>query len=213
MRCSDCGKTLSPVVALDIDGTLADYHGWFLLFAEAWIGRVLPTEFTGDRPFSEALRLARRDYEEIKLAYRQGGLKRSMPAREGAASLVTELNAAGAEVWITTTRPYLRLDNIDPDTRHWLDRNNIYPYAGLIYDEDKYRTLVDRVGKERIVGVLEDLPEQWDMAQTLGIQPIQFGTRYNSAKVAIREPRVVGCQEAQEMLLGKVGEWYKANGK
>ena len=66
---------------------------------------------------------------------------------------------AGAELWLTTTRPYLRLDNVDPDTRFWLQENNIY-YDALMYDENKYEVLGDRVDPARVVAVLDDEPDQ-----------------------------------------------------
>ena len=91
-----------------------------------------------------------RDYRECKLAYRQGGLKRFMPCYPGASELATALRRRGAEVWICTTRPYLRLDSIDPDTREWLRRNKI-KYDAILYGDDKYRELKRQAGP-RVAG-------------------------------------------------------------
>jgi len=159
-----------PVVALDIDGTLGDYHGHFTRFAEAWIGRPMPDpkEINPGQPLYKHLGMSKATYRRCKVAYRSGGLKRSMPAYEGAADLVQYLRAEGAEVWFTTTRPYLKYDGIDPDTRHWLRRNGIYKYDGLIFSSDrKYVDLIRAVGRERIILVVDDLPEQIEAARRL----------------------------------------------
>lgn len=158
-RCS-FEKLVKPVVALDIDGTLGDYHGHFLRFAEGWIGRPMPDpqQNTDGVPLYKWMGVSKSTYRECKLAYRQGGLKRNMPVYEGASELTRYMRRKGAEVWICTTRPYLRLDNIDPDTRHWLRRNGIQ-YDGVIFGEHKYRQLRDLVGAARVALVVDDLPE------------------------------------------------------
>jgi hypothetical protein len=153
-----------PIVALDIDGTLGDYHRHFLEFAALWFDRPMP----GPEEFNPGLRLHRfmgvklADYRTAKLAYRQGGWKRWMPVYPGAAELTRAIRRAGAEVWICTTRPYLRLDNIDPDTREWLRRAKIQ-YDAVLFGEDKYRELKRQAGN-RVAAVLEDLPEMWHAA-------------------------------------------------
>ena len=169
MRCSSCSRPVRPVVALDIDGTLGDYHGHFKWFAERYLGRPMPAEdYDYTAPFGEWLGLDKRTYREIKLAYRQGGMKRWMPAYAGVDDLSHRARAAGCEVWIATTRPYMRLDNIDPDTRHWLERNGMR-YDAITYGEDKYHDMIEKVESERIIAVIDDLPEQIERALELGI--------------------------------------------
>ena len=46
MKCSSCSAPVAPVVAIDIDGTLGDYHQHFIEFAEQWLG---VSKFAGDR--------------------------------------------------------------------------------------------------------------------------------------------------------------------
>lgn len=164
---------LAPVVAFDIDNTFADYSGHFLAFAQQYLQEPgldydWKDEYEGE--FSLALDLPKDVYRDIKLAYRQGGMKRSIPViDENVRTLVAMTRAAGLQAWICTTRPWMRLDNIDPDTQFWLGRN-VGRVDGLIYGEDKYLDLIDIVGKDRIVGVFDDLPENYEAATDAGLR-------------------------------------------
>lgn len=170
----------APVIALDIDGTLAQYYTHFQWFAEIYLQKPLNCnfnrEFRGE--FNEALGLDKETYRKIKLAYRQGGMKRSIKPMEGAGELVRLIRQAGVQVWICTTRPWNRLDNIDPDTTFWLN-NTVGRVDGVIYGEDKYRDLIDSVGKDRILGVLDDLPENYLTAKNLGLNSVLMAGPHN----------------------------------
>jgi hypothetical protein len=175
MRCSECNKIVRPVVALDIDGTMGDFHTHFLKFATGYLyGKpsLSPpvSQYDGSEPmsmwFCKFFDVTMDVWRDIKLAYRQGGMKRTMPSYGWGRQVTEAIHRAGAEIWITTTRPYLRLDNIDPDTRFWLERHRV-AYDGLIYDEQKYSHLLAAVGGGRVVAVLEDLPEEFNEASRL----------------------------------------------
>jgi hypothetical protein len=210
-----------PVVALDIDGTLGDYHGHFLRFSSSWIGREMPDprDINPGLPLHKFMRVSKRTYRECKLAYRQGGLKRSMPAYDGASELTRAIRKAGAEVWICTTRPYLRLDNIDPDTRHWLRRNKIQ-YDAVIYGEHKYRDLTRNVGANRVVLVVDDLPEMIDQAvgrllpSLLRDQPYNRHYQHPSDYLAqdMWRGRAYTLEEAKIVALSQIQEWRRNNG-
>ncbi len=176
MRTNGFGK---PVVALDIDGTLGDYHGNFLEFARRYFNPERypvkdwdPKRVNPGLSLAEWMGISKREYQDAKLAYRQGGWKRWMPCYPGASYLTQEIQAAGAEVWICTTRPYLRLDNVDPDTREWLDRNHIQ-YDAVLFDRvdakgSKYEELKRQAGN-RVCSVMDDLPEMVVAAQDAGL--------------------------------------------
>jgi len=214
MKCSDCRKPMDPVVALDIDGTMGRYHEHFIEFAEGWLGRnLLPWRaYTGEETFWQFLGLELPQYREIKLAYRQGGAKRTMPTYLGARTLARTLREEGCEVWICTTRPHLRLDNVDPDTREWLRRNEI-PYDYMIYGDDKYQQLHKLTQAGRVIGVLEDLPEQFDEAEHLGLEPIMIKREHNLAYRrlcsghGIHMNTAVNLKEARTMLQARVLAW------
>jgi hypothetical protein len=212
MLCSDCQKPIRPVVALDIDGVLANYHMHFLQFAYDWLGQLCGSkelDYFGATDLATHLGIDKRTYRECKLAFRQGGLKRSMPVIAGAYRLVTTLRDRGCEVWFTTTRPYLRLDNIDIDTREWCRRNNLV-FDGLLYDEDKYSKLVEAVGQERIVAVLDDEFSNCWAAQCLGLEAIWMRTKYNSKESSLTDlPQVESLMDARHVLLERLDLWVK----
>lgn len=161
---------LAPVIAVDIDGTIGDYYEHFRWFAELYLQRKVEAkwEFSDSAEFSEALNISKDVYRDIKLAYRQGGMKRSLPAFSGAGRTIQDIRKLGIQIWICTTRPWQRLDNIDPDTQFWIN-HNIGRVDGVIYGEHKYLDLIDIVGKDRIVGVFDDLPENIIIAKSHGL--------------------------------------------
>lgn len=173
MLCSNCSEKITPIVSIDIDGTLGDYHSHLLRFASHYLGWTYPVQsvqYTGSKPmrewFCEYFNVDERTWRDIKLAYRQGAQKRSMPVTPGASGLTYKIRALGAEVWLCTTRPYMRLDGIDPDTRFWLEKHDIV-YDHLLYDEDKYQQLANNVDKDRVAAVMDDLPEDLQRASQL----------------------------------------------
>jgi hypothetical protein len=169
MQCTGCSSPVLPIVVFDIDGTMGDYHNHFCSFAASYLGYAhFDSDYNGVEPFRvwfcKAFDVDVRTFRDIKLAYRQGGQKRTMGVRDWARVATKVARDEGAEVWITTTRPYMRLDNVDPDTRWWLQRNGI-KYDYLIYGEHKYEELANQVHIERVCFILDDLAEQLDKAK------------------------------------------------
>jgi hypothetical protein len=182
MLCTKCSEVVHPVVAVDLDGTLGDWHRHFQLFAEDWLGRTQKIEaghYDGRWRyrvwFCQAYGVDTTTFRAIKLAFRQSGLKRSMPPRPGAVDMMEGL-AKLCEVWVTTTRPHDRYDRVDPDTVEWLRRNRI-PYGGLLFDEDKVHELYRRVDPGRVVAVLDDEPRV--LLSVVRGAPILLRTDYN----------------------------------
>lgn len=171
---------MKPVVALDIDGTLLDYHAHFTRFANGYFGiEVDPHGYDARMPFHAYLGVGKASYRKCKLAYRRGQLKRSLPPLAApypdANALTHQLRRWGCDIWLCTTRPYLSHDEVDDATRHNLRRNGVV-YQGLMWGEHKYRELVRTVGRERIVGVLDDVPAMCEQAESLGL-PVLFAMR------------------------------------
>lgn len=219
MLCSGCGQPIKPVVAVDIDGTLGDYHAHFIRFATGYLnveylpaGRML---YGGGEPFrawfTGTFGVDDRTFRDIKLAYRQGAQKRSMPAYPGAAEFVNHTMFDGAEVWLTTTRPYLKHDSIDPDTRAWLDRHSI-GYNYLLYGPDKYRDLRERVEPERVVAVVDDLVWKLDEAHHLfGDVTIKRATIWNRENTWHRN--IDDLRAGTALLKARLSEWREQHGR
>jgi hypothetical protein len=213
MRCSDCGKEVRPVVALDIDGTLGNWHDHWFRFADGYFNTVFSRHWLGDEPLHVHMGITLEEYRQAKLVFRQGGYKRTMPMYRYADELTAHLGKQDVEVWMTTTRPYLRLDNIDPDTRDWLARNGVW-HEHLLYDDDKYQALESLVGADRIVAVLDDEPECYQRAGGLGLSPILMMRRHNEAFRAVA-PEVVAAHslvDAERMIMERVRDWRHVNG-
>jgi hypothetical protein len=85
VKCTDCNREVEPVVAIDLDGTLADYHQHFYDFSARFLGIStspnLPCTYEGDIPFKRwwmsEFAQSSDMWHDVKLAYRQGGMKRS----------------------------------------------------------------------------------------------------------------------------------------
>jgi hypothetical protein len=218
MRCTDCRKEIKPVVAIDIDGTMGMYHQHFLQFASGYLNQRIKNYYVANQPFKEWFctnyRCSVDVWHDVKLAYRQGGLKRTMPAYSIAKELCASILEADAELWVTTTRPYIRHDNIDPDTREWLRRHNI-KYDYLIYDGDKYKKLAQLVGKERVCAVLDDLPEEIDDANNL-FEPGVAIFRQNSFNRAYNSQYAItanNLEMAWRMINDRIKKWNALHGQ
>lgn len=198
-----------PIVGIDIDGTLGDYHSHFIRFAEMYTGRELPSprDINPGEKFSKFLGLGKSTYRQVKMAYRQGGMKRSMPCYVGARGITVALRKAGVEVWICTSRPFNQLGNVDGDTRHWLKRHGIQ-HDYVLWGENKYRDLSRRAGG-RVAAVLEDLPEMCDQAIGSNLTPILRDQPYNAHYV--NAVRVFDLPSAKDVLLHQVDLWKKEN--
>lgn len=212
MQCTNCSAPVLPIAVFDIDGTMGDYHNHFCSFAASYLGFAhFDSDYNGVEPFRSwfcrAFEVDVRQFREIKLAYRQGGQKRTMDVRDWARVATKAARDNGAEVWITTTRPYMRLDNIDPDTRWWLQRHGI-KYDYLIYGEHKYEELAGQVDRERVCFLIEDLAEQLDKAERFFDRESCYllQTMWNSGH-HLSYNGLKGSQPVIETVTRKVKEW------
>lgn len=214
MRCSACSRVVRPVIAVDIDGTLADYHTHFLNFLEEYLGvEPHPRSYDGAIGFKQfcvyTYGINGDQWSDIKLAYRQGAQKRTMPIFDWAQVLTGVVRWEGAELWITTTRPYLRLDNIDPDTRDWINRNHI-EYDFLIYDKEKYRVLSERVEPERVIAIIDDLPHKHEEAQRYfgpAVPILKGGPSNNRARLVAPALVMPDLREITMELVKRIHRW------
>jgi hypothetical protein len=223
LLCSRCSEPIRPIVALDIDGTMGDYHNHFIRFALGYMGmdltmaNIIGATYDGGVSmstwFCHKFETDIRTYRDIKLAYRQGAQKRNMRARTWASDLTHHLMNR-AEIWLTTTRPYLRLDGVDPDTRFWLHHNSIY-YDHLLYHEQKYTVLANRVSPSRVVAVVDDLREDLEDAGVhFGEDScIMYRSSFNKADWEQYEGRLAHeGQSLRTMIDRRIDDWYERYG-
>jgi hypothetical protein len=176
---------VKPVIGLDLDGTLLDYYPHFLRFASLYFGKPIDVHGYDARiSLAKYLGVSKVSYRACKLAYRRGAMKRSLPALPPPFpqidTLTHTLRRWSVDIWFCTTRPYLSHDEVDDHTRHNLRRNGAL-YQGIIWGEHKYRELVRTVGGNRVVAVLDDLPEQCRRAEALGLRT-GFAQRYHNER-------------------------------
>lgn len=210
MKCSHCSNELKPVVAVDIDGTLADYHNAFRRFCAMYYRTTMPSHpWDGNGEFEEYLGLSKTEYRAAKLAYRQGGFKRWAPLLPGAVEFCGAVRGVGAELWVATSRPWQRLDNIDPDTRFWLERAPIV-VDGLLYGEDKYDQLVHAVEADRIVAVVDDLPDQFMAASHLSLPFMMRKNDHNLWLQGAVEP-YGDLYEFRKQVIDRIDGWFRAS--
>jgi len=210
MLCSHCGDKVLPVVVFDLDGTLAEYHKAFTSFCGRYFDRDMRSDWDGSGNFEDYLGLTRPEYREAKLAYRQGGNKRWLAHYEDPWTLFKTIQEQfTCEIWIATTRPWQRLDNIDPDTTEWIRRRHLNVH-GLLYGEDKYERLVGVVDPRRIVACVEDLISQFLMAERLKLPVFQVERPHNRAPGLRGFPRG-NMAAAMYWILAGLERWTKEN--
>ncbi len=181
MKCEDCHHDIRPVCVFDLDGTLGKYHKSLHRFClHYWNLPLISGQepWDGQGNFEDYIGITQSQYRQAKLAWRQGGMKRTMePYRE----LISDVKSLSlrADIWICTTRPWERLDNVDPDTKWWLEQNDV-PFKHLLYGENKYEELVGIVDPNRIAIVVDDLVEQVNAARYVGLNAWQVIRPHNA---------------------------------
>lgn len=220
-RCSECSALVAPIVAWDIDGTLSEYHRHLYGMICSYYSIMEPRtdDWDGRDDYERWMDLSRDAYRDAKLAFRQGGFKRWAPSFPGIedANYIMEVyrHTQQVEVWITTTRPWNRMDNVDPDTRHWLNLN--FPcYDHLLYGDDKYWQLARIVDPSRVVLIVEDLPDKYEQAvDQFGIEVPLLIERPHNQWYRNHEPvephTVNGLKAAAYIAEQRILEWHKRN--
>lgn len=215
MLCSKCSERIRPVVVFDIDGVLGDYHGYFQDFAEGYLGKKFTEPaYDGTEPHREWYGRQGVSFEvfrTMKVAFRQGSYKRVMPPYRRVIQVVQKAKAKGAELWLCTQRPYLSFDNIDHDTRAWLTRHGV-PFDYMLYHEEKYEELEQRVSIHRVVAITDDTPEMYDEAsRVFGKEvPILYKGIYNRG--VKRPTEAAGQNELWQLIRARIEHWERMYG-
>ena len=202
----------APIVALDLDGTLGDYHRHFEMFAKMWTGRDIKWDPDTNGPFYKQLGMSRTTYRECKLAYRMGGMKRSIPVFPFAQSLTRSIRAEGVQVVACTTRPFKAVATIDNDTQHWIRRHRLQ-IDNILYGEHKYRDLARMAGRSKIICCLDDDLSQLDIARSLDIVGIMRRNEANKNYIPQQDQTFVwDLKEATDDILTLIRMYKKRAG-
>lgn len=187
---------------------MGDYHRHFEQFARMWSGRDIVWDPSIDGSFYKQLGMSRTSYRQCKLAYRMGGMKRSMPIFENASELTRAIRQRGVRVVAATTRPYLHMSTIDLDTQHWMRRHKLQ-VDHILYGEHKYRDLAKSVGVGNVICAIDDDLSQLDIAFRLGIPTIMRRNEANRHYVPRHDQTYVwDLKEAEREIVGLV-DMYK----
>lgn len=176
-----------------------------------WTGREINWDPDHNGSFAAQLGMSKKTYRDCKLAYRMGGMKRSMPVFENARTLTLAIRSRGVRVIACTTRPYLHMSTIDLDTQHWMRRHGLQ-VDYILYGEHKYRDLIKSVGRDRIVCAMDDDLSQLRLAGRLGINTIMRRNEANGMYIPDHtQPFVWDLQEATDMIVGLINQHKKDN--
>ncbi len=210
-----------PWIGIDIDGTLGDYHRHFLMCAEMFLQRKMPdpTFINPLLPLHKHMGVSKRVYREIKMAYRQGRWKRSMPIFHYARQMTVDLRRAGGRIAICTTRPFNQLGEVDTDTRWWLRHHGIQ-HDLLVWGPHKYRDLANKLGDGKIIAVVDDELEQLNRCRKLDIpfylrdQPYNQTNFWSGEQLALRGIsregrwlRILNLEDVTSRLLKDLEHW------
>ena len=134
------------VVAIDIDGVLAQYPEGFMDFIREQTGMKFINFVQKGDLYDDLAPFFDGDYKavkDLKHAYRSSGAKANLPMVEGASLALHDLRQMGYSIVLLSARPYKEYPRIFADTIEWLNKNDI-PYDAILWDENKE----DRIVKE-----------------------------------------------------------------
>jgi hypothetical protein len=140
-------EKLNKIAIFDIDGVLADYPKCFL----SWVNDNYNLKYDSIDEMKKTIEISR--YEEIKLKYRQCGIKRKLPIDKDIVSLIKKCKNVGFTIWIVTTRP--DIEPVKSDTLFWL-KNNKVPFNEVFFVNDKKSFLKNLKCNKNINLILDD---------------------------------------------------------
>lgn len=158
------------IVAIDIDGVLADYPKCFIEF----VNKKKKTSFAN--LFELKKEMTTKDIEEMKHEYRSCGVKAHLPIIYGAPKFTRELKKAGFTIILTSARPYKVYNRIYSDTLIWLKKNNIM-YDYIVWDSEKHLQAIKNYPK--MMFMIEDDARYANQVGECGYPVYLLSTIYN----------------------------------
>lgn len=175
-----------PVVALDIDGVLADYPNCFY----NWIVRrnnLMQFGGTYQYPFNpdtlDPIQAFHGMYSPVEMAalkdeYRQSGWKRHLPVIAGAVQFTHALRAKGYSIVLVTARPYKQYSRLFADTMVWLNEND-FAFDAILWADNKECRLAEEF--TQVAAFIDDDPANTERTAASGIRSFTLHRRYNNS--------------------------------
>lgn len=185
----------NKLVALDVDGVLADYPDSFQKFIKNKTGIWINIS-TYDL-YSEYARIVGHEKMlQLKHEYRETGQKRYIPVIPGATQLCDDIHDLGYNIIFLTSRPVKRYARIFADTIEWLEKNRLkQPGDAIIFDEDKNYRAVREFPMIRFM-VEDNLKFATEIAQ-LGIPVFLLDKIYN--KTDEQHPNIIRVETLEKI--------------
>lgn len=169
------------LVALDIDGVLANYPLSFQNFIKEKTG--VYVELIGyDLYYEYGEVLGQEKILELKHEYRESGYKRFIPLVDGAAKLCGKLHKQEYHIIFLTSRPVKQYKRIEADTLYWLKENQLMLKGdSIIFDEEKNYKVIRNFSNIKFM-VEDNLIFATNIAK-LGYKVYLLDQRYNQTNV------------------------------
>lgn len=166
------------VVAVDIDGVIADYPEGFLQFVEKKTGKTLDrsklTQYRIYDIFAEDI--GEEEMFRLKEEFRATGEKRSLPVVEGAVEGLKKLKELGYTIVLLSARPYKKHPRIFSDTIFWLKANG-FVYDAVLWDKNKEERIINEFPKMKFL--VEDYHGNANKVAEKGYKVYMFNRLYN----------------------------------
>ncbi len=144
------------ILAVDIDGVLADWFGGLLLYAEHHYERGFHQKYLDNHHISavKTYRLTKADEEELKTGFIESGGYRTLTSLGGQPTLLAA-QRAGYKVILLTSRPERRHRRVHGDTIDWLHTIGC-PYDLIFFGSNKTDVISEDIEPGRITYLIED---------------------------------------------------------
>jgi uncharacterized HAD superfamily protein len=144
------------ILAVDIDGVIADWFGGLLLYAEQHFEREFHREMLDNHHISavKAFDLTKADEEELKSGFIESGGYRSLLSLGGQESLC-KAKSHGYKILLLTSRPERRHRRIHGDTIDWLHSSG-YQYDLIFFGFNKTDVIAEEIEPGKITYLVED---------------------------------------------------------
>ena len=144
------------ILAVDIDGVLADWFGGLLEYAEQHFERRFHKSLLDNHHISavKSFRLSKADEEELKTGFIESGGYRTLRSLGGQPTL-SAARHKGYKVILLTSRPERRHRRIHGDTIDWLHTCEC-PYDLIFFGANKTDVIAEEISPGRISYLIED---------------------------------------------------------